>query len=226
MECFKKNGTLLFSWTNVLEVAANSGASLKAIQSFLSEIEEHWFPIEWNAFKVIEREKTFRPGDNNPCLASGFLEAFYPHISDGPLSLSKVCALTQDSAFKPAYRPNMENLKAEILKTFYSWRSEDLKSGDMLKHFDPNRPTVYIVEGFRKLIQKETFNIDENDAIDFLHVVVPIAYGDFVLLDKHWADLARKLKLPPDRVKVYSPRHVEKFLENLEQFEGSELTVH
>lgn len=68
--------------------------------------------------------------------------------------------------------------------------------------------------------------MDENDAPDFLHTAVPLVYSDFVLLDKHCADLARKLKLPPDRAKVYSLGHVEKFLENLEQFEGSEQTVH
>ena len=224
IECFKKYGTLLFSWTNVLEVAANSGASLNAIQSFLSEIEKHWFPIEFNAFEVIRREKRFRPGNNNPCLASGFLEAYYPHISDGPLSLSTVCDMTRDSAFKPAYRQGFKDLKKEIVETFRFWRSEKLKNGGA-QHFDPNCPTMYVVEGFRQLIQKETFNIDENDALDFLHAAAPIAYGDFVLLDKHWADLARKLKLPFDCVKVYSPKDVEKFLEDLEQFQGSTLTV-
>ena len=223
-EVFQKKGTLLFSWTNVLEVAANSDASLKAIQSFLSEIREHWFPIEWNAFKVIEREKAFTLGNNNPCLASGFLEAYYPHISDGPLSLSTVCDLTQDNEINSACRQNLECVKEETRKTLIYWRSEKLKNNGT-PHFDPSSPTTYVVEEFRKLIQKETFNIDKNDAIDFLHATVPIAYGDFVLLDKHWADLVKKLKLPLDCVKVYSLRQVEKFLENLERFEGSELTV-
>ena len=222
---FRKKGTLLFSWTNVLEVSENSGASLKAIQSFLSEIGEHWFPIEWNAFEVIRREESFTSGNNNPCLASGFLEAYYPYISDGPLSLSTVCDLTQDSEINSVCRQHLECVKEETRKTLIYWRSEDQKNGDVPKHFDPNCPTVYMVEGFRQLIQKETFNIHENDAIDFLHATVPIAYGDFVLLDKHWADLVQKLKLPPDRVKVYSLKHVEEFLENLERFEGSGLSV-
>lgn len=221
---FRKKGTLLFSWTNVLEVAANSGASLKAIQFFLNEIGEHWFPVEFNPFEVIRREKGFTHGNSNPCFASGFLEAYYPHISNEPLSLSTVCDLTQDSTFKPAYRQNMENLEQEILRTFHFWRSGELEN-DGIPRFDPNCPTMYVVEGFQRLIQKETFNMGENDAIDFLHAAVPLAYGDFVLLDKHWADLAQKLKLPPDRVKVYSPGCIEKFLENLGRFEGSGWTT-
>ncbi|MDE0504741.1 MAG: hypothetical protein OXM00_10110 [Paracoccaceae bacterium] len=225
IEFFKKYGTFLFSWTNVLEVAENSGTSLDAIQSFLTEIGEQWFPIEWNAFEVIRREKEFTLGNNNPCLASGFLEAYYPHISDGPLSLSTVCDLTQDSEIKPACCQHLEYVKAETRKTLIYWRSEDPKSVDIPKYFDPDSPTIYVVERLRYLIQKESFKIEANDALDFLHAVVPIAYGDFVLLDKHWADLARKLKLPSDRVKVYSPKHVEKFLENLERVERSGWTM-
>ena len=215
----------MFSWANVLEVAANSGASLDAIQSLLSEIGEQWCPIEWNAFEVIRREKGFVPGNDDPCFGSGFLEPYYRYTSDRSLSLSTVCDLTQDHEINSVCRQHLECVKEETRKTLIYWRSEDPKSGDTPKHFDPNCPTVYMVEGFRQLIQKETFNIDENDAIDFLHATVPIAYGDFVLLDKHWADLVKKLKLPLDCVKVYSLRQVEKFLENLERFEGSELTV-
>lgn len=222
---FRKKGTLLFSWTNVLEVSENSGASLTAIQSFLSEIGEHWFPVEFNPVEVIRREKGLISGNSHPCFASGFLKAYYPQISEGPLSLSAVCDLIQDNEINSACRQNLKHVKEEVRKTLIGWRSEDPKSVNVSKHFDPNCPTLFMVEGFRKLIQKEIFNIDENDAIDLLHATVPIAYGDFVLLDRHWADLAGKLKLPSDCVKVYSPKHVEEFLENLERFEGSGWTV-
>ncbi len=223
IECFKKHGTLLFSWANVLEVAMNFGLSLDAIQSLLSEIGEQWCPIEWNAIKVIRREEGFVLGNDAPCFGLGFLKAYYPHIPDGLLSLSTVCDLTQDSEINSACHQHLECVKEETRKTLIYWRSQDPKSGNISIYFDPNRPTIYVVEGFRQLMQKETFSIDENDAIDFLHATVPIAYSDFVLLDRHWADLAGKLKLPFDYVRVYSPKDIEKFLENLEQWSG--LTV-
>ena len=219
------NGTLLFSWANFLEVTGNSGASLETIQSFLSEIGEQWCPIEWNAFEVIRREEEFAPGNDDPYFGSGFLEAYYSFIPDGALSLRTVCDLTQDSEINSACRQHLQHVKEEIRKTLIYWRSEKLKSGSVPEHFDPNRPTIFVVERFRKLLQKETFNIEKNDALDFLHATVPIAYGEFVLLDKHWADLARKLKFPSDCVKVYSPNRVKQFLEDLEQFQGATLTV-
>jgi hypothetical protein len=79
-----------------------------------------------------------------------------------------------------------------------------------------NRPAEYVFNGFRQLIQKENFKIDTNDPLDFLHAVVPLAYADFVLLDKHWADLANKLKIPSPRVQIYSSKQVDKFIEDLE----------
>lgn len=215
--CFNQKGTLIFSWANVLEVSQNSGPALEEVRSFLSEIGDQWFPIEINAVKVVGREKNFTAGNDNPCFASGFLEAYSPYISDGPLSLSTVCDLTQDSEINLACRQYCEQLKREIGGILIHWRSEQQENYGH-QPFEPNRSAGYVHEGFRRLVQKETFKIDGNDALDFLHANISVAYGDFVLLDKHWVDLVGKLKLPPDRVKVYSPRHVEKFLEDLERF--------
>ena len=218
VECFKQKGTLLFSWANVLEVSQNSGASLEEVRSFLNEIGEQWFPIEINAVKVIERERNFTAGNDNPCFASDFLKAYYPHISGEPPSLRTVCDLPQDSEINLACRENLEKIKKEIRPVLFRWRSEELENHGHLR-FEPNRPTGYVLERFRRLFQKETFTIDENDVLDFLHATVSVSYGDFVLLDKHWVDLVGKLKLPPDRVKVYSPKYVEAFLKDLERFQ-------
>jgi hypothetical protein len=62
--------------------------------------------------------------------------------------------------------------------------------------FNINHPGKFVFNRLRQLIQKENFKIGTNDPLDFLHAVVPLGYADFVLLDKHWADLANKLKSP------------------------------
>jgi hypothetical protein len=40
----------------------------------------------------------------------------------------------------------------------------------------------------RGLVLDQGRSITRQDAIDFFHAVVPVAYCDVVLLDKHWAD--------------------------------------
>ena len=84
--------------------------------------------------------------------------------------------------------------------------------------FNLNHPGKFVFNRLRQLIQKENFKIDTNDPLDFLHAVVPLGYADFVLLDKHWADLANKLKIPSPKVRVYSSKQVDKFMEDLELF--------
>jgi hypothetical protein len=42
------------------------------------------------------------------------------------------------------------------------------------------------------------------------------AYSDVVLLDGTWAKLAKGLKLPPNRLRIYSPTELDGFLELVE----------
>ena len=212
----KSKGTLLFSWANVVEVSSNTGASADNIQHFLTEVGEQWFPLEINPIKVIEREYT--TGNNSPCFAAGFLEAYCQCIHDGPLTLSTIVNLTQDDRINRACRENLEKLKREIGQLFEQWRSEQEFNIETF-HRDPladcSRPTEFVFNGLRRLIQKEKFKIDPNDPLDFLHTTASLAYGNLVLLDKHWADLAQKLKMPSDRVRVYSSKQLDRFLEDL-----------
>lgn len=215
LACLRTKGTLLFSWANALEVSHNTGTSADNIRCFLTDIGEHWFPVEINPIKVIKNEAV--PGNSNPCFAASFLEAYYPHIHNGHLSLNTIVDLTQDEEIKFAAQESLGKLKSCIGKLFNRWRSEKMDGMETFA-FSPDRPAQYVFNGVRQLIQKENFKIDTNDPLDFLHAVTPLAYADFVLLDKHWADLAKKLKIPSPRVQVYSFKRVDQFIEDLELF--------
>jgi hypothetical protein len=216
LACIRTKGTLLFSWANALEVSHNTGTSADNIRCFLTDIGEHWFPVEINPIKVIENEAV--PGNSNPCFAAGFLDTYYPHIHNRPLSLSTIVdLLTQDEEIKLAAQENLDELKGKIGEIFNRWRSEKRDCIETFA-FSPDRPAQYVFNGVRQLIQKENFKIDSNDPLDFLHAVTPLAYADFILLDKHWADLAKKLKIPSPRVQVYSFKRVDQFIEDLELF--------
>lgn len=84
--------------------------------------------------------------------------------------------------------------------------------------FDPTHPTQFVFHGLMTLITSENFNFETNDVLDFFHASVALAYCDFVLLDSHWADLARKLKMPGGHTQVYSPKQVDQFLDDFDRF--------
>jgi len=71
---------------------------------------------------------------------------------------------------------------------------------------------------------------EENDAFDLLHAAVPIAYCDFVLLDKKWRAIAEKaisdlraLNKAVRLATVFSgrPGELDSFLTALETWSGS-----
>jgi hypothetical protein len=69
-------------------------------------------------------------------------------------------------------------------------------------------------------VVNESMRMTPNEWRDFLHTVVPVAYCDFVLLDKRWCHFIREvfpLKYP-DIAHVYSQRDLEKFLTALLDF--------
>lgn len=67
------------------------------------------------------------------------------------------------------------------------------------------------------LVANETMKMNRNEWMDILHLVVPVAYLEFVVLDKRWIHFVRNhLPLsPPNIATVYGPAEIETFLENL-----------
>lgn len=217
---FKTQGTLLFSLANVIEITGNTGRSAQQIWRFLAEVGEQWFPIAMNPFTVIDREKGNLPGNDNPSFDIDFATAYYPYIHNGSLSLSTIADLTQDDQEKPGPE-SIQALTAEICQFVRSGRDQYLSNPAAANDafpdvpFDSDRPTQFTYNRLMRLVCKETFRFENRDALDFCHATVSLAYGDFVLLDKRWANLAGKLGIPPDRARVYSKPQIDQFLQDL-----------
>jgi hypothetical protein len=67
------------------------------------------------------------------------------------------------------------------------------------------------------LVANETMKMSRTEWMDIFHMVVPVAYMDFVVLDKRWANFVRNhLPLrPPNIARVYSPGEIDLFLKDL-----------
>jgi hypothetical protein len=70
------------------------------------------------------------------------------------------------------------------------------------------------------VVVNEDMQMFSNEWIDLLHTVVPVAYFDFVMLDKRWCHFIRTILplSPPDIAYVFSQREIEDFLTKIKNF--------
>ena len=70
------------------------------------------------------------------------------------------------------------------------------------------------------IVANENMGMPDKEWLDLLHMVVPVAHCDFVLLDRRWLHFVRNC-LPlqfPDIARVYSEGDVSTFLSDLSTF--------
>ncbi len=219
----QRRGTLLFSWTNVLDAAITSGGTTERIKGLLGAIREHWLPMEMNPFKVIRKEEKADPSSNTPCVSESFIKTYIPHMLEGPLTLSKALDLTQQDGGAAA-RANLARLKEEASEFVRDFRSRSASDPAWLDNyfprqtFDSARPTAFVFpELLRALIGDRGMTFTPNDAVDLFHTTVPTAYSDFVLLDKNWTKRVRALPLPANQVRAYYENELDDFLNVFEK---------
>ncbi len=213
--CFESAGTLLFSWAHMLELSGNSGASADRISDLLQGVGANWFPLEVNPFKMLERETHGGQNDESLCAGTGFLCNYYPHIHGGPLWLNTVVTLTQDPEIQRALTAVLEGVKREVCQTVMTSR-ENVRNLPRREPFDTKQPAASILGGLSRILLKGAFNFNANDSVDFFHAAGALVCGDMVLLDKRWADFARQIGVPKDYTRVYTPRQIVPFLDDLE----------
>lgn len=65
----------------------------------------------------------------------------------------------------------------------------------------------------------EGMKMTSQEWLDVAHTVVPVAYLDFVLLDKRWCEFVRQLRLPKNEIAcVYNRSQLDRFLEAVNSF--------
>jgi hypothetical protein len=219
---FNQRGTLLFSQANTLDILGNTGKSLEEIRQFLHSIGEQWFPIEFNPIKVIEREKLPPLRKNSPCFAQSFFEHYIPYIYDGPLNLVTLVDLISDKEMRDGLSESLESMKRSLIAHLNGareyWRSKGRMPSDI--SFHPHYAATFVYNRLLSFVIKDDFKIDGNHVLDLSHAAVSLAYADFVLLDKHWANLAGRLGLPADSVRVYSQPQIDQFLVALDNWQS------
>lgn len=174
--------------------------------------------------RIIDAEERGETADGtHPCLSVGFLTepAFAARLATGTVSLAHVVDLTRapdgDGLIQTTNRKTAELRNAiQDLRDAYASNPKELTKRYSLLTFDAAKPMRGIYNGLVRYTITDTFTLNDNHARDFYHAIASVRCAQMVTLDAHWAGQVRKLKLPPEFVKVYSEAEFDGFLSDLE----------
>lgn len=229
-----RNGTLALSWLNLIEFTKMTieEQARKAENLFESNLPRVFF-LEVEPFAVIRRE--------DDLLASGPPTA--PHAD---LELLHVFSQFKPSTLKPFTAKDLFRVvQGSGLEKRFDHLADTVvyRVGALRKEMDTNpqfgamtrrspsgpqiqRGTRFILrEMVRTLLVDKGTKLTRNQAIDLLHPVVPVAYCDLVLLDKHWETQVERLRsrfraagMSVPMAKVFSGKSygIDRFLYELE----------
>ncbi|MBF0106884.1 MAG: hypothetical protein HQM16_16350 [Deltaproteobacteria bacterium] len=233
---YKQNGTLLFSLALNVELARTAGNSYDDVMKTLKEVGTKWFPIDVNAVRVIEKEEKAVDGkteDGQPVFFDeAFMRSYYPYVSDEEPTLGKLEELLKDQKnIYDSIHSSVGVLAQKIInarKYFKNQHPLFNQEAFLEKTFNPQQPTKYTYNGLMRYCFESSKNIGVNDIHDLYHAAVPIAYADFVILEKSWHDIAKsRLKQVPQideriffSVDVFLA-HIEKDFEIIKECQNS-----
>ena len=196
------NGSLALSWLNLAEFTKITDASqAQAAEQLVNDLIPNLYFLEVNPFTVMGIENQLLNGapPAPPHADQDFLKAFSLLPSNG-LSL-----FTANGLFEVIVQNGgavrIDKLADIIVERIEAMR-EELNADpekEKLVLGSPRGPerqtgTLQILrELLRNFFADRTIKVTRNHAIDFMHAVVPSAYCDYVLLDRHWEDQVKRM---------------------------------
>lgn len=191
-----RRGTLALSWVNLAEflrVTApdQTGRAEELVQANLARL----FLIEVDPFVVISREDKLLAGaPPQPPHADADLLRLLAKINPG-----SVAPFSARGLFHGLIDPEVDQwptaLADMFIRSVQQLRLDNTSDPTFARavRADPKGPPLPVGTRFilheliRPLVVDQRKQTTQNDAMDFFHTIVPVAYCDYVLLDKHWA---------------------------------------
>ena len=199
-----KQGTLMLSWLNLVEFTKVTDISQgRAAEEFLEKLLPNVFFFEVNPFTVIESEDRLLAGAEPfpPHADTAFLRAFIAlkPRSPRPFTAKNLFTIAQESGLSARFEALADTVveRAEALRSVFladrafEARVKRLPAGPAIQH-----GTRYVLrELVRPMLLDQAAKVTRNHAIDLIHSVVPVAYCEMVLLDKHWQVQVERMRV-------------------------------
>jgi hypothetical protein len=225
----------MYSFANLIELALiEDKEQIDAIVEVMDSLDYGF--SDSNPSIVIKKEEELELPEGgifkgvNPCCDLELIKGYFLHVMDPlkPFLLSAILPKLREEGTSIKYREmghRFDNLTPIVLKA----RNDPVALRRAKKRHSKRelfrRRMPYTKDIYRLAIDfvvvNENMNMSSNEWIDLLHTVVPVAYFDFVMLDKRWCHFIRTIfpLSPPDIANVYSQRELSEFLNQIEAFE-------
>lgn len=220
----RRGGTFVLSWANLLELAEIEGKHIDRLASFLDGTWPNLFIMDSNPGSVIEGENDYLQGQRvAPHAANELLKQFILLKKDSLniFSSREFVQVFQSERIKEL----RENFMVEIQPVLERARIKAKSDPNVRTHQRiastkiPMSTRFVFEESMKFLLFKDGLRMTNNDWFDFYHMVVPLSYCNFLLLDSFWASIARDVQknLPifkdttVESAKIFCPRELDQF---------------
>ncbi|MCG3134747.1 MAG: hypothetical protein HMLKMBBP_02108 [Planctomycetes bacterium] len=216
-------GTLVLSSLHMIEMAVQGpGRSMDDLERLLRAVGHRFMVIDPNVDAVAARASEC--GDETGATFDfdfALVLALESGGAIGPWSLHQVCGI--GSALQEQLRPQLQSSREEAASQFEDARRAVVDGHTRLPPLRGDEAAcVQISRRLAHSALRDSAGVTPNDMFDLLHAAVPLAVSHFVLLDKKWADRARRVQRPPRLAEVFSGKkgQIEAFLDAFERWTG------
>lgn len=229
-------GTVSFSILNLYEIVIRDDEKQKdEIAKFVSKLDDAL--IEINPYKVIKRERLSANNsdecfNNSAWAQQGLIEklALYGRPLK-PLNVAEIIYQLNDE-IKCGLSIEVDFFEKKLMPLIKLCREIEEKKkaakyhvGNKIKLKKIHMPyTEELIEyAINYIVSNEAMNMGEKEWRDLYHLIVPLAYCDFVLVDKRWVHFSKTTGLQyPDIAKVYTSNSVINFINELKDYNYKE----
>jgi hypothetical protein len=233
LDTLHSGADVLFSVSTVAELSRLPSHAIELVRSFLNDIGPHWFPVELDATKVINREKELsRTGV--ACLSQQFVNDYFrvrmQDLASRPIiSLSDDCArlgpvLDWVTPQRDSIRKGTSDMDDALIKKISGYRSQHELDASWLDRtfqelsYDSVPPATFVyVNLIRSLIlEAKSYQLKKNDGLDFCHTVIGSAFASVATLDKQWKRRVANLPKPNRSAPVFCANQLDTMVALLE----------
>jgi len=207
-----RGGTLVLSWANIAEFPDLDEQAARQAEEFIDRQLPRLFFLRFNPFDVIRSENTLIAG-GPPVPPHADLELLRLVVCLRPSGVQPITCIGMLAEVSGRREESTERMRAVFVDWLSSFREEYHEDNEFRALVDqflrrqvaPRGTSIVLSEVMAGLMRDRSAPITANDALDFFHTIVPVAYCDFVLLDGRWRDQVDRLRVRLRRLRLDFP---------------------